>query len=412
MLRCGSFVAALILAALTPSTALAVASAELYHTQATLYGRYDARIRYAAADGVISSFFLWKVGSEMSGAYWNELDFEKLGADCHVQTNALYGNPLNTSEESHTTLSDPCGAYHDYRFEWTPEYIAWFVDGREIRRDTGAVAAAFAQNATAGMRIHFNVWPGNANFGGNFDPASLPVRQFISWVQYSSFQNGSFVVGWREEFDGPNLPSGWAVGNWASPYALSTHNAANVSFANGIAVLSLTADNATGFTGVPPADPGGGGAGGGGSGGAGTGGAATGGAGTGGAATGGAATGGAATGGAATGGATLGGSTAGGAGGTAASGASGMASTGGAATGGALGTGGGAPGGGSMTSGAAGTEGDATREPDGASDSGCSCRAAGQRTGSLGAAAFVLGLAALLRGRRVRFRDLPARGAR
>ncbi|HVR19072.1 MAG TPA: family 16 glycosylhydrolase, partial [Polyangiaceae bacterium] len=179
MIRRGSFAAALIAVALTPSTALAVASAELYRTQATFYGRYDARIRYAGADGVISSFFLWKEGSEMSGAYWNELDFEKLGADCHLQTNALYGNPVNSSEESHTTPSDPCEAYHDYRFEWTPEYIAWFIDGSEIRRDTGAIATAFAQNASAGMTFHFNVWPGNASFGGNFNPASLPVRQYI-----------------------------------------------------------------------------------------------------------------------------------------------------------------------------------------------------------------------------------------
>ena len=407
MIRHGSFAAALIAATLTPSTALAVASAELYRTQATFYGRYDARIRYAAADGVISSFFLWKVGSEMSGAYWNELDFEKLGADCHLQTNALYGNPVNSSEASHTTPSDACDAYHDYRFEWTPEYIAWFIDGRELRRNTGSIATAFAQNATAGMRFHFNVWPGNASFGGNFNPASLPVRQYISSVQYSSYQNGNFVVAWREEFDGPSLPSGWAVGNWASPYALSTHNAANVTFSNGIAVLSLTADDATGYTGVPPADPGSTG----GAGGAGAGGAVTGGMATGGVTMGGSTTGGGTTGGTATGGAPMGGSTAGGAGGTATSGSSGTQSTGGAATAGAVGAGGATPSGGIGTSGDAGSAGDATPAPEEAPNSGCGCRAASQREGSLGAAAFVLGVVALVRSRRFRL-SLHARATR
>jgi MYXO-CTERM domain-containing protein len=338
----------------------------------------------------------------MSGAYWNELDFEKLGADCHLQTNALYGNPVNSSEASHTTPSDPCDAYHDYRFEWTPEYIAWFIDGRELRRNTGAIAAAFAQNATAGMTFHFNVWPGNASFGGNFNPASLPVRQYISSVQYSSYQNGNFVVAWREEFDGPSLPSGWAVGNWASPYALSTHNAANVTFTNGIAVLSLTADGMTGYTGVPPADPGSTG-GTGGAGGAGAGGAGTGGMATGGATMGGSSTGGATMGGSATGGATVGGSTAGGAGGSATSGASGMQSTGGAATAGAVGAGGATPSGGSGTSGDAGSAGDATPTPEEAPNSGCGCRAASQSEGSLGAATFVLVGLALVRSRRVRF---------
>jgi endo-1,3-1,4-beta-glycanase ExoK len=59
----------------------AVASAELLHSQAQVYGRFEARVRFASGDGVVSWFFLWKTGSEVSGAYWNELDFEKVGAD-------------------------------------------------------------------------------------------------------------------------------------------------------------------------------------------------------------------------------------------------------------------------------------------------------------------------------------------
>src|SRR5690349_4509392 len=44
----------------------AVASAELYQNQTYTYGRFGARVRFAAGDGVISSFFLWKPGSEMA----------------------------------------------------------------------------------------------------------------------------------------------------------------------------------------------------------------------------------------------------------------------------------------------------------------------------------------------------------
>jgi endo-1,3-1,4-beta-glycanase ExoK len=251
------FAVFLLTATAAPGTAWAVASAELYRTQPYAYGRFEARLRFAPGDGVVSSFFLWKNGSEMAGVYWNELDFEKVGADCHLQTNALHGSPVGGHEQSHALPSDLCGTYHDYAFEWTPTYIAWAIDGQEIRRDTGETAAAFAQNASAGMTFRFNVWPGNASFGGNFDPAILPVHQYISSVQYSAYIDGAFEVGWREEFDGPTLPSGWATGNWASPYNLSTHTARNVNFVDGIVVLSLTPDDATGFTGVPPADTGG-----------------------------------------------------------------------------------------------------------------------------------------------------------
>jgi len=231
----------------------AVASAELVQNQTYTYGRFEARIRFAVGDGVISSFFMWKPGSEMAGTFWNELDFEKLG-DCRLQTNPLYGLPVVDHHVFATLDADLCGQYHTYTFEWTPTYIAYLVDGVELRRDGEETAAAFAQNAASGMQIHFNVWPGDASFGGNFDAAILPVQQYINWVQYSSFADGAFAFQWREEFDGPTLPSGWSVGSWASPKNLSTHQAANVVFSGGLAVLALTADGATGFSGSPPPD--------------------------------------------------------------------------------------------------------------------------------------------------------------
>jgi len=248
---------ALVLATtLVPVAAMGMASSELYGTKAYTYGRFEARIRFAPGDGVISSFFLWKEGSEVTDAYWNELDFEKVGADCHMQTNAIFGNPSKQHSQTNAMPGDTCAEYHDYRFEWTPTYIAWNVDGKEIRRDSGDTATAFSQNASGGMTFHFNVWPGNANFGGNISNATLPVREYISWVQYSSYDNSNFNLQWREEFQASSVPSGWAVGNWGSPYNLSTHSAQNVGFVSGVAVLSLTADGATGNPGTPPADNG------------------------------------------------------------------------------------------------------------------------------------------------------------
>lgn len=241
------------LALTTP--AAAVSSAELYQNQTYTYGRFEARVRFAAGDGVISSFFLWKPGSEMPGTFWNELDFEKLGADCRLQTNPLYGAPVVDHSQIANVNGDLCGEYHTYTFEWTPTYIAYLVDGVEVRRDVGEGAAAFATNAASGMQIHFNIWPGDATFGGNFDPAIVPVQQYIAWVQYSSFADGAFTLAWREDFASGALPSGWSLGNWPSPKNLSTHQPANAGFVDGFAVLSLTADDATGFTGAPPVDP-------------------------------------------------------------------------------------------------------------------------------------------------------------
>ena len=244
---------AFIVTALLPRLAGATTSAELYTSAANGYGRFEARLRFAAGDGVISSFFLWKDGSEQSGTFWNELDFEKLGADCHLQTNALYGSPVADHSKNATLNADLCGAYHVYAYEWLPDSIAWLVDGTEIRRETGELARAYADHAPNGMQLHFNIWPGDASFGGTFNPNIVPVHQYIDWVQFSPYENGAFAaVMWREDFGGPSVPSRFLSGNWASPKNLSTHDPSNVNLVDGYAVLSLTADNATGPAGAMP----------------------------------------------------------------------------------------------------------------------------------------------------------------
>lgn len=256
MTRLGFSLCVLLLIFTISQQALAVRSAELYSAKSYGYGRFEARVRFAGGDGVIGSFFLWKEGSEQPGTFWNELDFEKLGADCHLETNPIYGDPAKNHSERHTIAADLCGEFHVYAYEWTPDYIAWLVDGAEVRRETGAAALAYAANAAGGMRMHFNVWPGDATFGGNFSPDILPVHEYVDWVQFSAYSDGAFTNQWREDFAGAAVPSGWLKGDWSSPKSLSTHDPQNVNFIDGYAVLSLTADDALGPSGAMPSDAG------------------------------------------------------------------------------------------------------------------------------------------------------------
>jgi endo-1,3-1,4-beta-glycanase ExoK len=237
--------------------ALATKSAELLTAESYGYGRVEARVRFAPGDGVVSSVFLWKDGSERAGTFWNELDFEKLGANCRLETNPIYGNPSSNHSQRHALEHDLCGAFHTYAYEWTPEAIVWLVDGVEIRRETGATAQAFAENASAGMQIHFNLWPGDMSFGGNFSPASLPVHEYVDWVQFSAYREGAFELAWREDFDADTVPEGWLTGDWPSPKNKSTHAPENVNFIDGYAVLSLTSDDALGPAGAMPEGSGG-----------------------------------------------------------------------------------------------------------------------------------------------------------
>jgi len=244
--------ASLGFAILAPRAAFAVRSAELYRTDPVFYGRFEARLRFAPGEGVVSSFFLWKDGSSATTS-WNELDYEKINSSCRLQTNIWTGKGTQSAQFD-TTTPNICGEYHTYAFEWTPDYIAWVIDGTQVRKVTGASVAEYTQNASQGMAMHFNVWVGNSSFGGVLDPSTLPVQEFISWVQYSSYANGEFQLQWREEFDSSAVPAGWSTGDWASPYNLSTHNPANVTFGDGIAVLSMTSDDSSGYSGTIPPD--------------------------------------------------------------------------------------------------------------------------------------------------------------
>src|SRR4051812_22494074 len=144
--------AALLVGLLAPSAASAVQSAELYRTQAYFYGRFEARVRFAPGEGAVSSFFLWKDGSS-STTSWNELDYEKLNATCVLQTNIWTGKGTQSTQIDTPTF-DMCSGYHTYAFEWTPDYIAWSIDGAQIRKVTGASVAEYTQNASQGMVIH------------------------------------------------------------------------------------------------------------------------------------------------------------------------------------------------------------------------------------------------------------------
>jgi endo-1,3-1,4-beta-glycanase ExoK len=239
----------------------AYASAEILTNQSYQYGRFEASVEFPSGSGVVGSFFLWKDGSEVEGTFWNELDIEVIGAGCELHTNAYYGDPavIHSRTEATTGL---CGAFHTYAYEWTPDYIAWFVDGAEIRRETGEAAAAFRDNTADGMQFRFNIWPGDASFGGTFDPNLLPVYQHIDWVQYSSYDGGNFVVQWREDFTANAIPSDWDLGTWESPKGLSTHSIENAGVVDGVLVLALTADDAQGIPGVDPGTGGQGGTGG------------------------------------------------------------------------------------------------------------------------------------------------------
>ncbi len=229
--------------------------AEVYSSEAHKYGRYVIRMQAAKGSGVLSTFFTYKEGSEQAGAFWEEIDVEIFGKNdaFQWQSNIIQGQPRKLTEGVHTASQSLADAYHTYIVDWTPTYVAWFVDGVEIRRITGG---EFVSSLTHEQGMRFNLWASTSEaWVGAFNDAILPVHQFINYFEYHSYDTTTetFTLLWRDDFDSLNT-NRWGLANWTFDGNRVDFAPANAVVKDGVLVLALTHESATGFTGAVPAD--------------------------------------------------------------------------------------------------------------------------------------------------------------
>lgn len=235
-------------------------SAELYTQEGAIYGRFEVRMRMVAADGIITSFFLWRQGSEDKNAMWNEIDIEVLGCSPNGFQSAIhYGkggwSNMKHQEIFHHLNTDLTSNYNTYTLEWTPDYIIWKLNDSLIRKDTGDLIKGFNN---VPMQARFNIWPsGQPSWAGLFNPDLLPKHEYINWIKYYNYTPGKdsiFTLAWEDNFDSNTLNSRWRTGFWESPDQASTHTDKNVNIRNGAAILTLSKFAKAGFSGIIPQD--------------------------------------------------------------------------------------------------------------------------------------------------------------
>ena len=180
-------VAAAAAALTTNVSAKDFSGAELYTLEEVQYGKFEARMKMAAASGTVSSMFLYQNGSEIAdGRPWVEVDIEVLGKNPNsFQSNIITGKAGSqiTSEKHHAVSPAADQAFHTYGLEWTPNYVRWTVDGKEVRKTEGGQVS----NLTGTQGLRFNLWSSeSAAWVGQFDESKLPLFQFINWVNIST----------------------------------------------------------------------------------------------------------------------------------------------------------------------------------------------------------------------------------
>jgi len=217
------------------------------------YGRFEVSMKSANREGVLSSFFTYY--DNLSGINeWNEIDIEILGRySKDIQFNTI--TPGQTNHASHFPLKfSPHTDYHTYAFEWTPAYVAWFVDGVEVYRQTGS----HIQTLTKPQKIMMNIWnPTYPNWVGVFNPDVLPAFAYYDWVAYYAWTPGTgnygtdnnFTFSWRDDFDFWNT-SRWDKGTHTWDGNGCDFIVENAVIQNSKLILCLTNDVNIGFTDV------------------------------------------------------------------------------------------------------------------------------------------------------------------
>ncbi len=223
------------------------------------YGRFEVRMKSANREGMLSSFFTYFDGTmndPWESSKWNEIDLEIMGRYYdNIQFNAITPGQVNHVSHFPTNYS-PHLDYHTYAFEWTPQYIAWFVDGVEVIKQTGNHIATMNRP----QKIMMNVWnPLYENWAGVLNPVSLPAFAYYDWVSYYSYTPGTgnygtennFCFSWTDNLDN------WDTSRWEKATHTFGGNGCdfiqeNAVFRDGKLVLCLTNSTDIGYTDIMP----------------------------------------------------------------------------------------------------------------------------------------------------------------
>ncbi len=107
---------------------------EVQRTGQRSFGRYEVVMTAARGEGVISSFFTY-TGPHFDAPH-DEIDFEFLGGDTTEVLLGMFVNGERLSARSVNLGFDAADGPHIYAFEWLPDSLTWYADGRKLLRVT------------------------------------------------------------------------------------------------------------------------------------------------------------------------------------------------------------------------------------------------------------------------------------
>jgi beta-glucanase (GH16 family) len=154
----------------------------------TRYGRIEARIRVPAGVGLWPAF--WMLGNDIASVGWpaaGEIDvMEFVGQNPTEVLGTIHGPGYSgNSGLTKTLLMDApvADAFHTFTVEWSPDRIAWSVDGRQYEERTAAEVAPNKWVFDHPFFLLLNVAVGGT-LGGLVPPSTtFPQTMLVDYVR-------------------------------------------------------------------------------------------------------------------------------------------------------------------------------------------------------------------------------------
>lgn len=134
-------------------------SGSLRRTATSHFGRYEALMQPARGAGVVTGFFTYT--GPYYGTRHDEIDIEFLGRDTRKLHLSWWVDGVLNSHVVPLGF-DAADGPRLYAFEWHPDRLRWFVEGRlvhEVRAETSAIPAVPSY-------LFFNLWAADQRLQG------------------------------------------------------------------------------------------------------------------------------------------------------------------------------------------------------------------------------------------------------
>jgi endo-1,3-1,4-beta-glycanase ExoK len=142
------------------------------------FGRYEVRMKPAKLSGTMSgSLFTYNADPQ------DEIDIEFLGKDTTILQTNYFSSGVGQHGHDVELGFDATADFHDYAFEWRPDSITWFVDGKPVHREDGSRGAL----PKAAGSLVLNIWPGHTvdSWLGPLKYEGKPVQAEYQWVKFT-----------------------------------------------------------------------------------------------------------------------------------------------------------------------------------------------------------------------------------